>query len=150
MKKHLEWFYGRLAKASVPKPSIEKWSRFLPRVILAPDLPVLKHARGSLRDVTMNDGIHWHGLAMVHPSTPKLCEGLDLHIQKNLSRYLVGSIREIDIEPITHTPQKVTGYGLKGLKRSLFSDDDVLIFPRSISELPVKETEKVGQQTSPL
>jgi hypothetical protein len=43
MRKHLGWFYGRLAKASVPKASHPKWSEFLPRVVLAPDLPVPKH-----------------------------------------------------------------------------------------------------------
>jgi hypothetical protein len=31
MKKQLGWFYGRLAKASVPKPSSSKWSSFLPK-----------------------------------------------------------------------------------------------------------------------
>src|ERR1700689_4560031 len=39
MKKHLGWFYGRLAKASVPKPSSAKWSASLPKAVLAPDLP---------------------------------------------------------------------------------------------------------------
>jgi hypothetical protein len=42
MKKHLGWFYGRLAKASVPKASSPKSSPFLPKVVLAPDLPVPK------------------------------------------------------------------------------------------------------------
>jgi hypothetical protein len=37
MKKHLGWFYGRLAKASVPKASSPKWTPFLPKVVLAPD-----------------------------------------------------------------------------------------------------------------
>jgi hypothetical protein len=61
MKKHLGWFYGRLAKASVPKASSPKWSRFLPQVVLALDLPVPKHSKVQLRDVTINNGLHWHG-----------------------------------------------------------------------------------------
>jgi hypothetical protein len=56
MKKHLGWFYGRLAKASVPKPSSPKWSPLLPQVVLAPDLPVPKHSTVQLRDVTINNG----------------------------------------------------------------------------------------------
>jgi hypothetical protein len=40
MKKHLARFYGRLAKASVPKASRPEWSEFLPKIVLAPDLPV--------------------------------------------------------------------------------------------------------------
>ena len=66
----------------------------------------------------------------------KLPGNLDIHINENLGKYLVGSIRTIGVEPITHDPEYVTGYGMKGLKRSTFSYDDVLIFPRSLSELP--------------
>jgi hypothetical protein len=62
MKTHLGWFYGRLAKASVPKASSPEWSEFLPKIVPAPDLPVPKHSKQRLRDVTINDGLHWHGL----------------------------------------------------------------------------------------
>jgi hypothetical protein len=37
MKKHLGWFYGRLAKASVLNASSPQGSSLLPRLILAPD-----------------------------------------------------------------------------------------------------------------
>src|SRR5262249_44802402 len=127
MKKHLGWFYGRLAKASVPKASSVKWSQFLPQLILAPDLPVPKRSKVQLRDVTMNNGLHWHGLALINPLAPKLYEPLDAHISSNLGKYLTGSIRQIDVKPITYKPEYVTGYGMKGLKRSSFSNDDVLI-----------------------
>jgi hypothetical protein len=63
MRKHLGWFYGRLAKNSVPEASHPIWSEFLPKVILAPDFPVPKRSKVRLRDVTINDGLHWHGLA---------------------------------------------------------------------------------------
>jgi hypothetical protein len=55
-KTHLGWFYGRLAKASVPKASHPKWGPFLPTAVLAPDLPVPKHSKVQLRDVTINNG----------------------------------------------------------------------------------------------
>jgi hypothetical protein len=138
MKKHLGWFYGRLAKASVPRASHPKWSPFLPKAILAPDFPVFKHAKQSLRDVTVNNGLHWHGLILKHPFGPCLHEPLDVHIQENLGKYLVGSIRQIDVKAITHDPEYVTGYGLKALK-SKVSTDEILIFPRSVSELPSRE-----------
>jgi hypothetical protein len=135
MKKHLGWFYGRLAKASVPKASSPEWSEFLPKVVLAPDLPVPKRSKVRLRDVTINDGLHWHGLMVVNPLAPKLQARLDLHIKANLRKYLVGSIREIGITAITYTPEYLTEYGLKALK-SRFSMDEIVIFPRSVSELP--------------
>jgi hypothetical protein len=137
MKKHLGCFYGRLAKASVPKASSPKWSEFLPKIVLAPDLPVPKHSKQRLRDVTINDGLHWHGMALVNPFAPKLQARLDDHIKANLRKYLVGSIRTIHVKPITFTPENVTGYSLKSLKNR-FSTDEIVIFPRSVSELPAK------------
>jgi hypothetical protein len=136
MKKHLTWFYGRLAKASVPKASSQKWSPLLPRIILAPDLPVSKRSKQHLRDVTINNGIHWHGLALINPLTPKLALPLDRYIDLNLTKYIVGSIQTIHIEPITHAPKRATQYGMKGLKRTEFDDGDLLIFPRCVTELP--------------
>jgi hypothetical protein len=136
MKKHLGWFYGRLAEASVPKASSPRWSSFLPRAVLSPDLPVFKYEKQQLRDVTINNGLHWHGPVLVNPLAPKLPGNRDVHINENLGKYLVGSIRTIGVEPITNDPVYVTGYGMKGLKRSTFSEDDVLIFPRTVSELP--------------
>jgi hypothetical protein len=136
MKTHLGWFYGRLAKASVPKASSPNWTPFLPKIILAPDLPVPKNSKVQLRDVTINNGLHWHGLVLVNPPAPQLPGNLDVHINENLRKYLVGSLRKIGVEPITHDPEYVTGYGMKGPKRSTFSEDDILIFPRTVSELP--------------
>lgn len=111
MRKHLGWFYGRLAKASVPKASNCEWTEFLPQMVLAPDLPVPKHSKQRLKDVTINNGLHWHGLAVVNPLTPNLHEPLDVHIRQDPGKYLAGSIREIGIKPITHTPEYVTGTG---------------------------------------
>jgi hypothetical protein len=136
MRKHLGWFYGRLAKASVPKASSPKWSGFLPKAVLAPDFPVPKNSKQKLRDVTINDGLHWHGLILVNPFALKLPGNLDVHIKENWKKYLVGSIRKISVEPITHDPVYVTGYGMKGLKRRSFFEDEILIFPRTVSELP--------------
>src|ERR1700681_212676 len=101
-------------------------------------LPVPKNSKQKLRDVTMNNGLHWHGLILINPLAPKLPGNLDIHIKENLSKYLVGIIRTIGVEPISHDPEYVTGYGMKGLKKSTFSYDDILIFPRTVSELPSK------------
>ena len=142
MKKSLTWFYGRLAKASVPKPSSQKWSQFLPKVILTPDLPVPKRSLQKLKDVTINNGIHWHGLALINPLTPKLALPLHLHIEINLAKFMVRSIIDIHVEPIIHTPRPVTQYGKKGIKKIEFEYEDVLIFPRCVSELPTSQQVK--------
>jgi hypothetical protein len=137
MKKNLGWFYGRLAKASVPKASSPKWSPFLPKAILVPDSPVPKHSKVQLEQVTINNGVHFHGLLLTNPLAPRLQEPLDVHLKRNPGKYLVGSIREIGVQQITHDPEYVTEYGLKSLK-SRFSSDEIIIFPRTVSELPSK------------
>jgi hypothetical protein len=104
-------------------------------VILPPDLHVPKRSKVKLRDVTINDGLHWHGLMVLNPLAPKLRGKFDIHIKSNLSRYLAGNIRSIDVQPITHEPEYVTGYSLKSLKNR-FSTDEIVIFPRTVSELP--------------
>ena len=63
--------------------------------------------------------------------------------RKKLRKYLVGSIRKIDVKPITYTPEYVTGYGMKALKYR-FSTDEILIFPRSVTELPIREPVRVA------
>jgi hypothetical protein len=84
--------------------------------------------------VTINDGLHWHGLMLVNPLVTKLRRPLDLHIKENLSRYLAGNFRGIDVHPITGTPEYITGYGLKALKNR-FSTDEIVLFPRAVIEL---------------
>ena len=93
MKKHLHWFYGRLAKASVPKASSPKWSEFLPKVVLAPDLPVPKHSKQMLRDVTINDGLHWHGLMVPPlPGVPGLTQPSYSPIQRFIAGVITGPV----------------------------------------------------------
>ena len=65
-----------------------------------------------------------------------LPETLDIYFEENLGDFLMGNIRHIDVQRITHRPKYATGYGMKGLKRPTFSEDDVLVLPRDVSELP--------------
>jgi hypothetical protein len=50
---------------------------------------------------------------------------------------LVSSIRKIGVGPITHDPEYVTGYGMKGLKRRSFFEDET----HYLSHIPAKITE---------
>jgi len=73
------------------KGVVENGGEFLPNVVLAPDLPVPKRSKVQLRDVTVNTGPQWHGLALINPLAPKLQARLDTHINGNLSNSRVTS-----------------------------------------------------------
>jgi hypothetical protein len=134
MHQHLEnrW-YGRLATRTVRKTRSPVWAPFLPKGVFVPDLPVGKRSKLGIRDVSINDGLHMHGI-MVATRTRKLPETLDVHFEETLEEnpktYLTRQLRHIDVRRITHSAKYVTEYAMKGLKRGTFSEDDVLVLPR--------------------
>jgi hypothetical protein len=132
--------YATLATRVVRKPNSPHWFRYLPKGIFVPDRPVYKPRKSALRDVSVNDGLHMHGIMVARRRigcvTPRMRESLDHHFIRNMHRYLNDRLIRIDIEPITHRPKYVTGYAMKALKRSSFDFDQVLILPRTLSELP--------------
>jgi hypothetical protein len=130
--------YGRLATRVVRKPSSSNWKMLLPRGIFVPDLPVPKTSKNTLRDVRVNDGLHMHGVIMCH-RWGRMRGFLDDHFEEKKDTYQLGNIRKIHVERITSRPQHTADYAFKGLKRSQFSTDHVLILPQSISELPDKK-----------
>jgi hypothetical protein len=135
MHQQIERWYGMLATRTVRKPRSEVWAKLLPKGIFIPDLPVPKRSKLGIRDVSINDGLHVHGI-MVATRTRKLPEALDAHFEENLGTYLTKKLRHIDVRRITHSAEYVTEYALKGLKRGTFSEDDILVLPRTLSELP--------------
>jgi hypothetical protein len=66
----------------------------------------------------------------------RLQETLDVHM-KNNGAYFFKELHHIDVKPVTHDPEFVVDYCMKALK-TRSSPDDILIFPRSVSELPSK------------
>ena len=65
-------------------------------------------------------------------------ESLDVHFAERLDEYLTSNLRHIDVERITHMAKYVTSYAMKGLKRPMFSPDNILILPKTLGELPNK------------
>jgi hypothetical protein len=128
----LRW-YGRLATRAVRKPRSPQWALLLPKGIFVPDLPVYKKSKQDLRDAVINDGLHVHGIGVAN-RLGRIVEPLDVHFAERLDEYLTSNLRHIDVEPITHMAKYVTGYAMKGLKRPVFSMDNVLVLPKTLSE----------------
>jgi tRNA(Leu) C34 or U34 (ribose-2'-O)-methylase TrmL len=96
-------------------------------------------------EVSVNDGIHVHGV-MVVPKQTRLKERLDLHFLRKSKLYVRGKIYRIHAEPITSQAAFVTDYGGKAVKRRRFSTDHVLILPRTVAELPAKTFDQPGNK----
>jgi hypothetical protein len=134
MHQQLARWYGRLATRTVRKPRSPVWAPFLPKGIFVPDLPVSKRSKLGVYDVSINDGLHMDGIVVAN-RWARIPETLDVHFKEELGVYLTKKLRHIDVQRITHRPRYVTEYALKSLKRSTSSEDDILVLPRTLSEL---------------
>jgi len=129
----LRW-YGRLATRTIRKTRSLVWIPFLPKGIFVPDLPVPKRSKQDIRDVSTNDGLHMDGVVVAN-RWARIPETLDVHFEQNLKKYLTRKLQHIDVRRITHSAEYVTEYALKSLKRRTSSEDDILVLPRTLSEL---------------
>jgi len=137
IREYLHRWYGRLATRTVRYPRSPKWSPFLPRAILIPDYPVPKHSKKTLMRVTINDGLHYQGPVLATRVGTRLQDTLDVHFRQHGPTYFTKDLHHIDVKPVTHDPEFVVDYCMKALKNRC-SPDEILIFPRTVSELPTK------------
>jgi hypothetical protein len=85
--------------------------------------------------VTINDGLHYQGPVLATRVGTRLQETLDVHMKNNGAAYFTKELHHIDVKPVTHDPEFVVDYCMKALKNRC-SPDDIVIFPRTVSELP--------------
>ena len=108
-----------------------------PILIAGPDWPVWKHGKMTLSEVTINDGLHYHGVLLV-PAQSRLKIPVHQHFIENQDYYLRdGILRRIDVRPFPDADvSTVVDYALKGLKTSRLPDDEnLLILPKSYLEI---------------
>jgi hypothetical protein len=136
MERDVERVYAKSLTRIVRNPTALSAIGKLPVWIVCPDDPVPKHAKQELRDVTVNDGRHAHGLALMPPNS-RLNTGLDEHFELCQSHYVRPGypLRRLHVEPITNCLEHVTDYAFKSLKRRQVDGDHVLILPRVRSEM---------------
>src|SRR4051812_8440144 len=135
MRKEVERVYATMLTRIVRHPRSE-WHRWkLPMLIGGPDWPVPKHQRQDKRNVIANDGQHMHAVELM-PAVSRLKERLDDHIDDEQPRYVREPLFRIHAQRITDDPGYVTEYVLKALQRGRSTPDDLIVLPRSASELP--------------
>jgi hypothetical protein len=118
----------------VRDPKSPKYAHLLPRAVFSPDVPCYKREKQTLRDVKINDGLHFHGIILV-PTRSRLKVPFLQHLRDKRKSYGQGSTLTIHAEPIRDHHRFIADYAGKGLKRGRVSYDDVLVLPRSGKEL---------------
>jgi hypothetical protein len=137
MKREIERFYATLVTNVVRRPRRASQIIKLPQLIAIPDRPVFKRVcTYRLADILPNNGLHVHALVTI-PHKSRLQEDLVEHIQENEMRYRgnQGKIMKIDVRSVIDLNGALIDYTFKHIKRRTFSLDDILILPKSRSEL---------------
>jgi hypothetical protein len=127
MHQEVETMYRRLATMMVRKPRSPKWAGLLPIGLFSPDLPVPKSnlsRKSTIADVSINDGLHMHGIVLGN-RWGRILTGLHDHFEKKKGHYVTGKIRSIHITPIRYNPAEVVSYALKGLVKRTVELDDI-------------------------
>jgi hypothetical protein len=86
----------------------------------------------QLVNVSLNEGLHYGGIVLAPPVSRLRCS-LDEHF-----RYVSDKLERIHAEPITNNATYVMDYAAKTYKRGRVSDEDIIILPKSRSELPLR------------
>jgi hypothetical protein len=143
MHREIVRFYGKLASWVVRSPRSPKCAYLLPRAVFFPDGPCYKRQKQALRDVSINDGLHFHGLILV-PNKSRLKVPFLQHLRDKKRSYGRGYTLTTHAEPIWDQERFVADYGGKAVKRGRVSYDDVLVLPRTGKELQQDTSESLS------
>ena len=136
MKDEIYRCYSRLATRVARKPNTPAGHKLLPLIILYPDKAVYKSAKRKLplKEVITNDGLHFHG-ACAADRRGRMTNFLDEYFKEFQADFTTRKLRTVHVERVTRAPGFVTHYALKSLKRPWFENDDIVVLPRTLSEL---------------
>ena len=133
MHRDIERVYSRVAHRFAHHPDKPSQRRYLPLLVASPDLPVFKTDKVSVADVTLNDGLHEHGILLT-PMESRFRYELITWV-KERAPWLMRDTRlqRIHCARLDTTPGKATEYALKANGRSL-PEDGLLVLPKALSE----------------
>jgi hypothetical protein len=137
MRQQIERAYSRLVTRFDHDPRSRAGSQRIPIMILFPDFPCPKGEKKSIEDVSINDGLHYGGIALTPPIS-RFKSTLNVHFQQEQDEYVNDKLARVHVKPITKSPSHVLDYAAKSYKRGRVSDEDIIILPKARSELPSK------------
>ena len=129
--------YSQLLTRIVRDPNAPSYQQLLPYLMASPDLPVPKTgSKASVRELTINGGLHFHGVLVLPPENRcRLGRHLLAHLHENQSLYCPADFPLLRIDVRSMSTPVLAEYVLKQFKRGNVDYGDILILPRSRSEV---------------
>jgi hypothetical protein len=136
MLQDCEVVYARLLTRVIKRPHNTPTEQ-MPFWISCFDWPVSKKEKTALTDILTNDGMHVHAFFMVPPNA-KTGDRLGDIVARSPKSFLLGQgmpLTRLHVEPIERTARKAALYALKQITRKRMTPADILVLPRSHSEV---------------
>jgi hypothetical protein len=139
MKKQVSRVHDILTRSIVRKRDSESWRPSRPIFVGCPDLPVWKKDKESIRNLIVNDGLHFNAISLTPPDKtfvreegdcnwyPKsrLKMSLERHFEQCQRFYQTEHLYRIHVTPITY--DTMADYTLKTFKNGHVSEADILV-----------------------
>jgi hypothetical protein len=138
MRRGIHKFYGRFCTEFIHNGRAKSEQERMPKFWLFPDLPVHKNNGNSLREVTINGGLHYNGPVLI-PPVSRFQECPIKHLEENQTRYARHGIERIHIV-VGGDVSGLADYAAKTIKNRRANEEDIIVLPRSVTELPAKKT----------
>ena len=107
-EREIERVYSRLVTRFDRNPRSPAGSQRLPVMILFSDLPVYKREKQSIKDVSINDGLHYGGIVLT-PPVSRFQGTLDAHFKEEQDKYVNDKLTRIHVKPIIWNAAYVDG-----------------------------------------
>jgi hypothetical protein len=133
MKDEVDRVYSTFITRVVRNPNSKHQEHLRPILVAVPDRPVAKYEKQRIKDVTINNGRHMHGLLVV-PWDCRFKRDVRAHFEKYSKLYVKNRLLRLDVCPIDSNLEDVVDYAFKSVKNRRFNCDDIIIFPKSSTE----------------
>jgi hypothetical protein len=130
MTDEIERVYSTLITRVVRNPRSPFQSHLSPILIVVPDFPVRKRQKQPLSHISINDGLHVHGILLMPPKS-RLNRDLLSHFKEHEGLYVKNRLLRLDVKPIEYDVDYVVGYLFKSIKHRKVDFDDVIIYPKA-------------------
>lgn len=139
MRRAIEKFYGRFSTEFHQHPRSPGARHRIPRLFLFPDRPVRKSGL-SAKEIAINDGgVHYNG-PMLIPTLSRFHGCLLSHLDDHQSLYARHGIRRIHAKKIDNAAG-MADYAVKTLNWNRADEADIIVLPRTVSELDAVRAE---------